>query len=255
MTGPSATDLGVLIVEDERIAASTLERLLATEPGVRLLGVVRDGRAAISRIQELRPELVLLDVELPEVDGFEVIERVGLKVMPITIFITAYDQYTLRAFDVHACDYLLKPFSADRFRSAIERARTQVQLERSAGASRLGELLLAPRRGGRLPIKMGGTTTFVDLDHVDYVETCGNYLTIHVGATEHLLRETMNALEGRLRHYGFVRIHRSYLVNQRRVTSLRPWHTGEYVVILSTGRELTLSRGYRDRLATLKATL
>ena len=246
-------EVTALIVEDEKLAATALEKLLAGRPGVRSLGVARDGNGAVEKIRRLRPDLVFLDIELPELDGFEVIEQVGVDLMPVTIFVTAYDRYTLRAFEVHALDYLLKPFGQDRFDAALARAMQQLRLSREAQRSTLAGLVEGPRRGGRLPIKTGGRTLFIDLEKVDYIEACGNYLRIHIGTTEYLTRDTMNAVEERLRPYDFVRIHRSVIVNRRRIHELRPWYTGEYVVLLTTGKELTLSRGFRDRLPLLNA--
>ncbi|HEU5450706.1 MAG TPA: LytTR family DNA-binding domain-containing protein [Terriglobales bacterium] len=240
-----------LIVEDERLPAAALEKLLDSHPEVCRLGVARDGRSAVEKIRRLRPDIVFLDIELPELDGFGVIEEVGAEQMPVTIFVTAYDRYTLRAFEVQALDYLLKPFGADRFEAALQRALRQLQLSRRTAPVALNRLLESPRRGGRLPVKTGGRTLFLDLEKVDYMEASGNYVRIHAGDTEYLVRETMNALEERLLSYDFVRIHRSVIVNRRRIQELRPWYTGEYVVLLTTGKELTLSRGYRDRLPLL----
>jgi two-component system LytT family response regulator len=243
--------LTALIVEDERLASRALERLLAAHGEVRSLGVARDGGTAVEKIVQLRPDLVFLDIELPGLDGFEVIEEVGVAKMPTTIFVTAYDHYTLRAFEVHAVDYLLKPFSPERFHAALSHAIRQLETPRTLSASALGGLLEGPRRGGRLPVRGGGRTLFVDLDKIDYLEACGNYIRIHLGNDELLTRETMNSLEERLLPYDFIRIHRSVIVNRQRVHELRPWYTGEYVVLLTTGKELTLSRGFRDRLPQL----
>jgi len=245
--GPITT----LIVEDERIASSALERMLQNITSVHNLGIARDGKSAVEKIRKLRPGIVFLDIELPELDGFEVIEQVGVDRMPLIIFITAYDRYTLRAFEVHALDYLLKPFAEERFRSAVDRAIKQIQNSTPGQKEGLTGLLEAPRRGGRLPIKTSGRTLFLDLDKIDYLEACGNYIRIHVGDSEYMTRETMNSFEERLRTYDFVRIHRSVMINRNRIHELKPWYTGEYVVILTTGKELTLSRGFRDRLPLL----
>jgi len=247
--------VAALVVEDERIAARALERLLASRSEVRCVGVARDGKDAVEKIRRLRPDLVFLDIELPSLDGFEVIEQVGVENMPLTIFVTAYDQFTLRAFEVHALDYLLKPFGAERFKSALARAVKQLGVSKSVPTTGMAGLLEGPRRGGRLPVKMDGRTLFVDLEKVDYCEASGNYVRIHLGTNEVVTRETMNALEEKLRRYEFVRIHRSVIVNRRRVLELRPWYTGEYVVLLTTGKELTLSRGFRDRLPQLSQLL
>ncbi|HLJ13469.1 MAG TPA: LytTR family DNA-binding domain-containing protein [Bryobacteraceae bacterium] len=244
-----------LIVEDERLASHALEQLLAARDTVRCLGVARDGNTAVQSIRNLRPDILFLDIELPALDGFEVIERVGVENMPLTIFVTAYDQYTLRAFEVHAVDYLLKPFGEERFEAALSHALLQLRMARKAHAAALTGMIQGPRRDGRLAVKAGGRTIFVELDKVDYFEAFGNYVRIHSGSSELLTRETMSSLEDRLRPYNFVRIHRSVIVNRRRVHELRPWYTGEYVVLLTTGKELTLSRGFRDRLPLLSKPL
>ncbi len=245
--GPVTT----LIVEDERLASSALERMLHSVPEVQNLGIARDGNTAVEKIRKLKPHIVFLDIELPEQNGFEVIEEIGVERMPLIIFVTAYDRYTLRAFEVHALDYLLKPFGEERFRSALDRAIKQVQRIAPVQQNGLAGLLEAPRRGGRLPIKTSGRTLFLELDKIDYMESCGNHIRIHVGDSEYFTRETMNSFEERLRPYDFVRIHRSVMINRSRIQELRPWYTGEYVVILTTGKELTLSRGFRDRLPLL----
>jgi two-component system, LytTR family, response regulator len=183
-----------------------------------------------------------------------VIETIGVDNMPIVVFVTAYDRYTLKAFEVHALDYLLKPFDEARFSAAVNRAKRELQLRREWQQGRLAGLMnaVAERRGSRrLAIKSSGRTVFLQLDEIDYLEAAGNYVRLHVGPQEYLTRDTMNALEARLSADEFVRIHRSVIVNRQRIRELRPWFTGEYAVILSSGKELTLSRGYRDRLPLL----
>lgn len=199
---------------------------------------------------------MFLDIEIPEMNGFDVIEEVGLENMPIVIFVTAYDRSTLKAFEVHALDYLLKPFDEVRLASALTRAKKELEFQRTYQRSRLSGFMeaMAERRGlCRLPIKSGGRTVFIQLDEIDYVEAAGNYVRLHTGGSEYLTRETMNSFEAKLSNSEFVRIHRSVIVNTKRIKELRPWFTGEYVVILTTGKELTLSRGYRDRLPLLMA--
>ena len=242
-----------LIVEDERLAANAIHRLLLSDPEIEVVGIAADGRSAVNEIRTHKPDIVFLDIEIPELDGFGVIEEVGVENMPLVIFVTAYDRYTLRAFDVYALDYLLKPFDPPRFHTAVERAKRELHLRRQAQQSALPEFLAKSPRLRRMPIKVGGRTIFLPLDEIDYLEAAGNYVCVHAAGQQYLMRDTMNACENRLLGADFVRIHRSVIVNRHRIKELRPWFTGEYVVLLTTGKELTLSRGYRDRLPKLIA--
>jgi two-component system LytT family response regulator len=242
-----------LIVDDEPLARERLAGLLANEPDMEILAQCRDGEEAVTAIVDHEPDLVFLDVQMPQMNGFEVIEAVGGDRMPLVIFVTAYDQHALRAFQVRALDYLLKPFDRERFSEALERARRQVEREETGD---LGRRLLAlvkdlrrdQPRAERLVVKSGGRLFFLRADEIDWVEAAGNYVRLHVGTTSHLLRETMNAIEGRLDPEKFFRIHRSRIVNMERIQELQPWLNGEYAVLLRTGTRLTLSRGYREKL-------
>lgn len=248
--------LKALIVEDERLAADSLHRLLLKDPEIHVIGIAGDGETAVSKIRTLKPDIVFLDIEIPEMNGFDVIDEVGIDNMPIVIFVTAYDRYTLRAFEVHALDYLLKPFEESRLTAAVARAKKESEFRRTYQRSKLTGLMesVAERRGlKRFPIKSSGRTVFLQLDEIDYLEAAGNYVRLHTGMQEYLTRDTMSAFESRLSDSDFVRIHRSVIVNRKRIKELRPWFTGEYVVILTSGKELTLSRGYRDRLPLLMA--
>jgi two-component system LytT family response regulator len=245
-----------LIVEDERLAANALHRLLLNDPEIHVVGIAADGKTAVSKIETLKPDVVFLDIEIPEMNGFDVIDAIGIDNMPIVIFVTAYDRYTLRAFEVHALDYLLKPFEEGRLSAAMSRAKREMEFRRTYQRSKLTGLMesVAERRGlKRFPIKSAGRTVFIQLDEIDYLEAAGNYVRLHTGGTEYLTRDTMSAFETKLSDSNFVRIHRSVIINRKRIKELRPWFTGEYVVILTTGKELTLSRGYRDRLPLLMA--
>jgi two-component system LytT family response regulator len=245
-----------LIVEDERLAANALHRLLLNDPEIHVVGIAGDGKTAVSKIQSLKPDIVFLDIEIPEMNGFDVIDEVGIDHMPIVIFVTAYDRYTLRAFEVHALDYLLKPFEEGRLQAAVQRAKREMEFRRTYQRTKLTGLMesVTERRGlKRFPIKSGGRTVFIQLDEIDYLEAAGNYVRLHTGNQEYLTRDTMSSFESRLSESDFVRIHRSVIVNRKRIKELRPWFTGEYVVILTSGKELTLSRGYRDRLPLLMA--
>jgi two-component system LytT family response regulator len=243
----------VLIADDEPLARERLTSLLASEPDVDLVAQATDGEEAATAIHDHAPDLVFLDVQMPQMDGFEVIETVGTDKMPLVIFVTAYDQHALKAFQVRALDYLLKPFDRERFRDALQRARKQLDRDETGD---LGRRLLAlvkdlrrdQPRAERLVVKSGGRLFFLRTDEIDWVEAAGNYVRLHVGPSSHLLRETMNAIEGRLDPEKFFRIHRSRIVNMERIQELQPWLNGEYAVLLRTGTRLTLSRGYREKL-------
>jgi two-component system LytT family response regulator len=246
----------VLIVEDERLAAEAVQELVGRDAEVEFAGLARDGATAVSLIRGLKPDIVFLDIEIPELDAFGVIDEIGAENMPVVVFVTAYDRYTLRAFEVHAADYLLKPFEEDRFFAALEWAKRELRSSKALRSRRLTRLVESAGAGAkrRLPIKSAGRIIFVEMDSIEYLEAAGNYVRLHVGDEEYLTRETMNALEERLSHAEFVRIHRSAIVNRKRIKELRPWFTGEYAVVMTSGKELTLTRSYRDRLHLLLAS-
>jgi len=243
----------VLIVDDEPLARERLRTLLLDEPDMEIVGEAADGGRAAESIAALTPDIVFLDVQMPGADGFDVIETVGADRMPCVVFVTAFDRYALRAFDVHALDYLLKPFDRDRFRQALGRARQQIA--RAAGgeverrlAAIVDDLRPAKAKTDRFVVKSGGRIFFVRTAEIDWIEAAGNYVKLHVGSDSHLIRETMNAVEMKLSPDAFVRIHRCHIVNIEQVRELQPWFNGEYVVFPKNGTRLTLSRGYRERL-------
>lgn len=245
-----------LIVDDEPLAREAIRELLGRDPEIQVVAECGDGRQAVSAIQKLRPELVFLDIQMPDVDGFSVIEAVGAARMPVTIFVTAYDRYALKAFDVNALDYVLKPFDEERFQKAVDRAKSQLKSDhREQMEQRLGALLRDVRPAqpflDRLVIKSSGRILFLRTPEIDWIQAEGNYLRLHVGKDSYLFRETMNNIERKLDGRRFVRIHRSTIVNVERIKELHPWHTGEYVVMMQSGKELTLSRGYRHQLDRL----
>jgi two-component system LytT family response regulator len=242
-----------LVVDDEPLARERLTSLLSAEADMEVVGQCRDGEEAVKAIIEDSPDLVFLDVQMPAMNGFEVIEAVGSERMPLVVFVTAYDQHALRAFQVRALDYVLKPFDRERFQEAVQRARAHIQRDETGD---LGRRLLAlvkdlrrdQPKTDRLVVKSGGRLFFLRADEIDWIEAAGNYVRLHVGTTSHLLRETMNAIEGRLDPEKFFRIHRSRIVNMERIQEMQPWLNGEYAVVLRTGTRLTLSRGYREKL-------
>lgn len=240
----------VLIVDDEPIARRGIRQRLRGEADVEVIGECGDGAAAIDAITALAPDLVFLDIQMPEVGGFDVVEAIGVALMPAVIFVTAYDEHALRAFDVHAVDYVLKPIDRHRFRTAVERARQRLadaprQLDRRIAAA-LGELgRPAHDYAKRLAIKGDGRVLLVDVDEVDRLEAAGNYVEVHSGAHHHLVRETMASLEGRLDPARFVRVSRSSIVNADRVRELQPMFNGDFVVVLRNGTKVGGSRRYR----------
>jgi len=241
----------VLIVDDEPLACERLRTLLGAERGVEIVGECHDGRSAAAAIRKLAPDLVFLDVQMPEMDGFAVIEELGAP--PAVIFVTAYDQFAIRAFEVCALDYLLKPFDRERFAKALARGRAECE-RRSASDldSRLQSLLIELRGRkqylDRIVVRAGGRVLFLQADELDWVEAAGNYVRLHAGADEYLYRETMSHMEAALDPARFARIHRSSIVNVARVKELHPLFRGDYAVVLRDGRRLTLSKAYRDRL-------
>jgi len=243
-----------LIADDEPLARERIRALLAEQGDVEVVGEARDGEEAVQAILSQAPDLVFLDIQMPRMDGFEVIRTVGADNMPLIVFVTAYDQHALKAFDVRALDYLLKPFDRDRFTESIGRVRDAIE---HSGSDEIGRRLLeivrelkpgTPPRSDRLVIKSAGRLFFLRIAEIDWVEAAGNYVKLHVGTEEHLLRETMNGIEQKLDPDTFFRIHRSRIVNMERIKELQPWFNGEYVVILHNGTKLTLSRGYREKL-------
>lgn len=245
-----------LIVDDEPLARERIRTLLADELDVEIIGECANGREAIGAIQRDKPDLLFLDVQMPELDGFGVLQMIGAENVPAIIFVTAYDQYALRAFEVHALDYLLKPFDRERFQKALQRARLQIQ---QANDGNLNQRLLAllenlqPERKWleRLVIKSGGRVFFLKVEEIDWIEAAGNYVRLHAGRESHLLRETIKNLETQLDPKKFLRLNRSTIVRIDRIKELQPWFNGEYAVILHDGTRLTSSRGYRERLDAL----
>jgi len=251
-----------LIVDDEPAARAALQSLLANDREIAVIGECADGRSAVERIEREHPDLVFLDVQMPGMNGFDALRALEVAELPEVVFVTAYDEYAVRAFDVHAADYLLKPFSDERFRLALTRAKQQVRRRRLGELSdRLTTLLDTVGRGGaaaasasqylrRLVIKSGGRATILPVRDIDWIEAEGDYVKIHTGKVSHLLRETMKRLEVQLDPARFVRIHRSTIVHIERIKEIQPYFHGEYVVLLQDGTSLKLARGYRQHLET-----
>ncbi|MGH7461058.1 MAG: LytR/AlgR family response regulator transcription factor, partial [Longimicrobiales bacterium] len=246
----------VLVVDDEPLARAGVCELLARDPELDVVGEAANGEDAVTAITELRPDLVMLDVQMPGMTGFEVLRVVGPERMPAVVFITAYDQFAVRAFEVNAVDYLLKPFDDERFAITLTRAKKTVRQSHAGELSRrLAELLdksdtpiptpLPATTAGytdRMVIKSGGRVFFLRTDEIDWVEAADYYVKLHAGGKNYLLRETMNALESRLDPRRFFRVHRSAIVNLDRIRELQPYFRGEHMLILSDGTRLKLSR-------------
>ena len=242
-----------LIVDDEPPARRRIRDLLEAEEDVEVVGECRDGRQAIATIESVRPDLVFLDVQMPEAGGFEVVEALGPERLPVVVFVTAYDQYALKAFEVHALDYLLKPFDRERFHAALQRVREELRRPREGGidpriAALLEELRPAPRRLERIPVRTGARIRLVPVEEIDYLRAETNYVRLHVGERSHLVRDTLSGLEARLDPACFLRIHRSLIVNLSRVREVEPLFAGEYVVVLRDGTKLTSGRSFRARI-------
>ncbi len=245
--------MSTLIVDDEPLARERIAGFLEAEEDLELIGMCGDGRSAVQAIRELKPELVFLDVQMPELDGIGVLMELGPDAWPELIFTTAYSEYAVQAFEFSAIDYLLKPFDQERFRAAVEKFRTKrAAPERDGSSARIESLIerLDEVTGGktRLLVKSAGKILFVRFEEIDYIQAAGNYVRVHVGTKEHLRRETMSGIEGILDPGRFLRIHRSTIVNLDRVQELQPLFHGEYAVLLRDGTQLTMSRGYREKL-------
>lgn len=249
--------LRVLIVDDEPVARRGILRLLQQEPDIEVVGECGDGSAAISAISAHTPDLVFLDVQMPELDGFAVIEAIGANRMPAVVFVTAFDRHAVRAFDAQAIDYVLKPIDPERLRRALQRARARLAAPDDGFVRRVAEALKSIDRGvlqrypARLAIRSEGRVRLLDVDEVDHIVAAGNYVEIHTGAQRHLLRETMTSLESRLDPQRFVRISRAAIVSIARIREVQPLFNGDFVVLLGNGAQINGSRRYRAALETL----
>jgi two-component system LytT family response regulator len=240
----------VLLSDDESLARERLRSLLEEESDLEIVAECGDGKSAISTIKREKPDLVFLDIQMPETDGFGVVSTLRDE-MPLTIFVTAYDRYAMKAFEVHALDYLLKPVVKERLSEALEHARKQLQHPSEAMFQRrvlnlLGELDSRQNTPQRIVIKADGEIVCLRPNEIDWAESAGNYVCLHVGANTHILRETITSLESRLGERQFLRVHRSTLVNVDRIKTLRPSLYGDYAILLRDGTKLTLSRGFRE---------
>ena len=246
-----------LIIDDEPLARERLRQLLAAEPDVEILGECRNGAEALAAIRGAVPDLVLLDIQMPEMDGFEVLAELDPIALPMVVFVTAYDQYALRAFEFHALDYLLKPLDTKRFRETLARARARLATRDSGEASRrvlglLAEVQQHRRFLQRFAVRSAGRVALVPVREVEAIEADGNYMRIHVdGQHSHLIRETMDELDGRLDPQRFIRVHRSWIVNVDQIQELLAWFHGGHILVLKRGRRIPVGRKYRGVIAGL----
>ena len=244
-----------MVVDDQPVARQRLCSLLSDEIDVEVVGECADGRAAVEAVHRLQPDLVFLDLQMPELDGFGVVEAVGVDRMPVVIFVTAYEEHALRAFEIHAVDYLLKPFSNDRFRSALSHARRHLQRQRAeAFSDRLLALMREVSPGfaageapARMMIRGEGRVAFVDPHDINWIEAEGNYARLYLDTGSHVLREPIKDLESRLGD-DFVRIHRCHVINVRRLQELRNSGGGDFDAVLKDGTVLRVGQRFRSKL-------
>jgi two-component system, LytTR family, response regulator len=264
-----AAQCTVLVVDDEPLARRRIASRLQDHQEFEFAGECGSGTEAVEAIHRLQPDLVLLDIQMPEMDGIEVVRAVGPDRMPAVIFVTAFERFALQAFDVHAIDYLLKPFDDERLDRALQRARQQIQKSRIEDLSNKLYALLSEMHPAtsareyevppgpsspyvdRLGIKVGGRVFPLKVQEIDWIEGAGVYVRIHAGGKSHLLRDTMSNLERSLDPSKFVRIHRSSIVNVDRIKELHPYFHGEYIVVLHNGTQIKLSRTHREKLSAI----
>lgn len=245
-----------IIADDEALARQKLRILLDRERGIHIVAECRDAKETLSAIQDYRPDLLMLDIQMPDADGFEVLRHILPEQMPIVVFTTAYDHYAIKAFEAHALDYLLKPFDQERLHNALERARVELLKGREPEVTKRLIALLEEARPRlkpeqRLVIRAGGRVVFLETEEIEWIEAAANYVRLHAGKESYLLRGSIGRIAERLDATQFVRIHRSTIVNVRKIRELQPCNSGEFMVILRNGKELSGSRGYRPLLQKL----
>jgi two-component system, LytTR family, response regulator len=251
-TAEGRSAVRALIVDDEPLARAHLRSLLRERGDVDVVGECGDGRSAIDQIRQLTPELVLLDIQMPELDGLEVIREVGPAKMPAVVFVTAYDEHALAAFEVHAFDYILKPVSRQRFTQAIDRVVGLIRTESPSTDRPLEALIEAMRTErtalDRIAVKADGRVLFIRVGEIDWIEADDDLVRIHAGKVVHTHRSTLTHLEERLPASKFLRVHRSTLVNVDRIREIQPWFQGDWVLILHDGTRLHSGKSYRSKV-------
>ena len=248
-----------LIIDDEPLSRERVASLLRTVPDADIVGTCENGADAVDAIGELAPDLVFLDVQMPELDGFGVLAAIARDSMPEVIFVTAHDKYALKAFEVHAQDYLLKPFDPDRLFDAFRRAAERIRQSRMGGSNArllalIDDIERVRSHRTRVPIKSDGRVTFLPVEEIDWIESSDNHVKIHAKGETHVLRRTLQSMQASLSPTDFVRVHRSSIVNVTRIEEIQPWFNGEYIVVLRDGTKVQSSRGYRARLEALMSS-
>ncbi len=246
-----------IIVDDEPLAREKVQLFAKGETDIEIVDVCSNGHEAITSFRKFTPELLFLDIQMPEMTGFEVIKHLHSNPLPGIIFITAYDEFALRAFEFHALDYLLKPFDRERFQKAVAHARealrstSESQVTTEQIKALLDSMKETPAKLERLIVKTNGRIIFLRLEEIDWMEAAGNYIKLHVGNESHLVRETMNNLEQQLHPQQFIRIHRSTIINIEKIKELQPYFNGEYKVVLKNNTQVILSRGFRENFTKI----
>ena len=246
------------IIDDEPIARHAIARLLVEDAEIDVIGEYGDGATALAAIRQRRPDLVFLDFQMPEMTGIDVIARLDVEAMPATVFVTAYERYAVRAFEANAVDYLVKPFNRERFDAALQRAKRRLSSEKKgneASAAQVLRALAELRREQdyveRIPVPIDEHISLLDVAEIDWIEANRNTVRLHAGSVAYELRETMAALEARLNPRRFVRVHRSAIVNVERIKAIHPWFNGYHMLVLSTGKELRMSRYQHENFLKL----
>ena len=253
--------IGVLVVDDEPIARRAIVRLLRDDPGIELLGECGDGVSAVAAIRGQSPDLVFLDIQMPAITGLDVVATIGAERMPATVFVTAFEQYAVRAFEANAVDYLVKPFSRERFANTLQRAKARLSAGEGAGpeaSARILQALDALRQRDdyleRIPVRIDEHVAFVAVDDIVWIRASRNTVQIHLVDRVHELRETMATLAARLDPRHFARVHRSAIVNVRRIKAIHPWFNGHHIVTMDTGQQLRMSRYQHETFLRLVST-
>lgn len=246
----------VILADDEALAREKLRLMLSWETDVQVVGECQSGVETLRALEVYKPDLLLLDIRMPDLDGFEVLSKAPAQNLPIIIFTTAYDQHAVKAFEAHALDYLLKPFDQERLHQALDRARAELLKTRDHETTKrilhfLSSAGTQSATGRRLIIKSGGRVVFLSFDEIDWVEAAANYVRIYVGRQSYVLRRGIGEIADKLDPLQFIRIHRSVIVNVQKIKELQPVNSGEYIVVLKDGKELSCSRGYRSGLQEL----
>lgn len=249
----STRTISILIADDEPIARDRLRRFLSTQPDMAVVGECRTGLEAKDRLGAGDIDVLFLDVRMPQMDGFELINHLPAERMPLVVFVTAHDEYAVKAFEQHAADYLMKPFDQERFDKCLERIRLLIGMKKDVRQvedmkALVRELKEMRARPSRFAVKTSNKLFFVRMEEIDMIQAADNYVCVHINGEQHFVRETMNSIEARLDPDKFVRVHRSKIVNIDRIKELHPWFHGDYQIVLHNGTQITLSRTYREKL-------